>query len=169
MRDLGSVWDLDTHEKGVLPFCDPLLSLVYHSSNFWDPCKGNALIQWAIWVNQFQIISFTRNQHTATKGALSFWIYELDLFCRAFLQIMLRSPTQGGWWILQLLTAYIGEQEGELKLSTRAQYLLNADCFEGWEVTIWICNVDKVTAQSILFKRKQSTHILVYTLLGRVG
>lgn len=38
---------------------------------------SKGLIQWTTWVNQFQIISFARNQHTATRGALSFQLYKL--------------------------------------------------------------------------------------------
>lgn len=55
----------------VLPFCDHHLNLVHHSFNFWDTGKGDDLIWWATWINQFQRISFTSNQHTATRVAFS--------------------------------------------------------------------------------------------------
>lgn len=46
---------------GCVLLCDSLLKLVSHSSGFWDTYKVDGLIQWATWVSQFQIISFTSN------------------------------------------------------------------------------------------------------------
>lgn len=98
LGERASSWLLIVQNLDVCCPCGHLLNLVYHSSNLWDTDKGDGLIWWATWVNQFQIISCTSNQHTAIEQP---FLSRYTIWTSSISANNDYSPTQKGWWISQ--------------------------------------------------------------------
>lgn len=50
---------------------EALLNLVSHSFNFCDAYKGEGMLGWVSWGNQFRMVSLASHQHVAMRGAFS--------------------------------------------------------------------------------------------------